>query len=162
MAVKREGMKEDRDATAVAEPAGRTNRSLVRDPSPARYLGLVATTHELAQRSRQRRRASAPAAPASTERARRPSIRGEARMAFERRNYVLLGVGLALIVVGYALMAFDNSRGADERGVMLSLDSPLSLTVAPLLLLAGYVQVAVAVLWRPRPATSPPAETPAA
>lgn len=77
-------------------------------------------------------------------------------MAFDRRNYVLMGIGLALIVVGYAIMAFDNSRGADERGVMLSLDSPLSLTVAPLLLLAGYVQVAVAVLWRPRTAATPP------
>ena len=82
-------------------------------------------------------------------------------MAFDRRNYVLMGIGLALVVVGYALMAFDNSRGADERGVMLSLDSPLSLTVAPLLLLAGYVQVAVAVLWRPRGHATPPAASPA-
>jgi hypothetical protein len=72
-------------------------------------------------------------------------------MAFERHNYVLLGIGLALIVVGYAIMAFDNARGMDEAGrQMLSLESPLSLTVAPLLLLAGYLQVAVAVLWRPR------------
>ena len=74
-------------------------------------------------------------------------------MAFERHNYVLLGIGLALIVAGYALMAFDNARGMDEAGrQMLSLDGPLSLTVAPLLLLAGYLQVAVAVLWRPREA----------
>jgi hypothetical protein len=48
-------------------------------------------------------------------------------------------------------MAFDNARGMDEAGrQMLSLESPLSLTIAPLLLLAGYLQVAVAVLWRPR------------
>jgi hypothetical protein len=72
-------------------------------------------------------------------------------MAFERRNYVLLGIGLALVVAGYALMAFDNARGMDAAGrQMLSLDGPLSLTIAPLLLLAGYLQVAVAVLWRPR------------
>jgi hypothetical protein len=71
-------------------------------------------------------------------------------MAFERRNYVLLGIGLGLIVAGYALMAFDNARGMDPSGrEMLSLNGPLSLTVAPLLLLAGYLQVAVAVLWRP-------------
>jgi hypothetical protein len=73
-------------------------------------------------------------------------------MAFERRNYVLLGIGLALILAGYGMMAFDNARGMDEAGrQMLSLDGPLSVTVAPLLLLAGYLQVAVAVLWRPRP-----------
>jgi hypothetical protein len=74
-------------------------------------------------------------------------------MAFERRNYVLLAIGLALIVAGYAIMAFDNARGMDEAGrQMLSLESPMSLVVAPLLLLAGYLQVAVAVLWRPRAA----------
>ncbi len=71
-------------------------------------------------------------------------------MAFERRNYVLLGIGLALVVAGYVLMAVDNARGLDARGVPLSLNSPLSLTVAPLLLLAGYVEVIYAVLWRPR------------
>ncbi len=80
-------------------------------------------------------------------------------MAFERRNYVLLGVGLALIVAGYALMAFDNSRGLDpSRREMLSLNGPLSLTVAPLLLLAGYLEVAVAVLWRPRTPAAPAAD----
>lgn len=71
-------------------------------------------------------------------------------MAFERRNYVLLGIGLALVLAGYALMALDNARGVDPRGVPLSLNSALSLTVAPLLLLAGYVEIVYAVLWRPR------------
>jgi len=88
----------------------------------------------------------------------RRSVRGVARMAFERRNYLLLGIGLGLIVLGYALMAFDNTRGVDERGVPLSLDSVLSLTVAPLLLLAGYVQVGLAVLWSPRAPAEPAAE----
>lgn len=71
-------------------------------------------------------------------------------MAFERRNYVLLGIGLALVLAGYALMALDNARGLDPNGVPLSLNSALSLTVAPLLLLAGYVEIVYAVLWRPR------------
>ena len=81
-------------------------------------------------------------------------------MAFERRNYVLLGIGLLLVVAGYALMALDNARGVDARGVPLSFESPLSLTVAPLLLLAGYLEIVYAVLWRPRPAReAAPAET---
>lgn len=71
-------------------------------------------------------------------------------MAFERRNYVLLLIGLGLIVGGYVLMALDNARGEDAQGVALALDSPLSLTVAPLLLLAGYLGVVYAVLWRPK------------
>ena len=53
-------------------------------------------------------------------------------------------------MLGYALMAFDNARGVDARGVYLSLESTLSLTVAPLLLLAGYLGVVGAILWRPK------------
>jgi hypothetical protein len=81
-------------------------------------------------------------------------------MAFERRNYVLLLIGLGLVAAGYALMAVDNARGLDEAGrQMISLESPLSLVLAPLLLLAGYLEIVYAVLWRPRPAAEPrPAE----
>lgn len=72
-------------------------------------------------------------------------------MVFDRRNYILLLVGIAFIVAGYALMAFDNTRGFDAAGQhRLSLDSPLSLVVAPLLLLVGYLELIVALLWRPK------------
>jgi hypothetical protein len=62
-------------------------------------------------------------------------------MPFDRQNYRLLLGALALVVLGYALMLIDNAREAS------SVDSALSLYVAPLLLLAGYVGVAGAVLW---------------
>jgi len=71
-------------------------------------------------------------------------------MVFGRTNYVLLLGSLGAIVLGFALMAFDNARGLDERGVHLSLDSPLSLTVAPILLMAGYLGIVWAILWRPK------------
>ena len=76
---------------------------------------------------------------------------GRVHLVFGRRNYVLLLGSVGLIVLGYALMAFDNARGLDARGVHLSLDSVLSLTVAPVLLLAGYLGIVVAILWRPKP-----------
>jgi hypothetical protein len=84
---------------------------------------------------------------------------GPAHLVFARRNYVLLLASVGLIVLGYVLMAVDNARGLDERGVHLSLDSALSLTVAPILLLAGYLGVAGAILWRPKQAE--PAAEPA-
>ena len=65
---------------------------------------------------------------------------GAARMPFERRNYVLLLGSIALIVAGYALMLIDNSVSDNP------VDSALSLTVAPLLLLGGYLGVIWAVL----------------
>lgn len=65
-------------------------------------------------------------------------------MVFERRNYVLLLIGVALVVIGYTVMRLDNQ-----------VDGFVSLYVAPLLLLVGYLEVIYAVLWRPsRPAES--------
>lgn len=63
----------------------------------------------------------------------------EGAPVFTKRNYVLLGIGLALIIVGYVLMRAENE-----------VDGPLSLFVAPILLLAGYLEVIYAILWRPR------------
>jgi hypothetical protein len=82
----------------------------------------------------------------------RPGRSGPAHLVFGQRNYVLLLASVGLIVLGYALMAVDNARGLDERGVHLSLDSALSLAVAPILLLAGYLGIVGAILWRPKPA----------
>ena len=61
-------------------------------------------------------------------------------MPFERRNYLALGIAVTLIVVGYSLMLIDNATSDNP------VDSPLSLTVAALLLLAGYLGVLGAIL----------------
>ena len=61
---------------------------------------------------------------------------------FERRNYVLLLVGVALVVIGFAAMRIDNQ-----------LESFVSLYLAPLLILGGYLEIIYAILWRP---SSPP------
>lgn len=79
-------------------------------------------------------------------------------MVFDKQNYLILLGSIGLIVLGYALMAIDNNRGQDELGNMLSLDSSLSLVVAPLVLLAGFVGIAAAILWRKK---SPETEKPA-
>ncbi len=60
-------------------------------------------------------------------------------MVFTSRNYVLLGIALALILVGYTVMRVENE-----------VDGFLSLYVAPLLLLGGYIGAIYAILWRPR------------
>jgi len=66
--------------------------------------------------------------------------RGKARgvMVFERKNYLLLMLGVALIVVGYVIMRVDNE-----------VDGFLSLYVAPLMILGGYLEVIWAIMWRP-------------
>ena len=68
-----------------------------------------------------------------------PARRGTATMPFDTANYRYLLGAIGLIVVGYVLMLIDNATGD-------AVDSAMSLFVAPLLLLAGYLGVAWAVL----------------
>ena len=66
--------------------------------------------------------------------------RRAATMPFDRANYRLLLGAVLLILVGYGLMLVDNATNDN------AVDSVVSLVVAPLLLLAGYLGVAGAVL----------------
>lgn len=59
-------------------------------------------------------------------------------MVFTRENYILLLIGIALIVVGYVIMRWENA-----------VDGVLSLYVAPLLILGGYLEIIYAILKRP-------------
>jgi len=58
---------------------------------------------------------------------------------FGRMNYILLLTGLAVIVLGYVIMRMDNQ-----------VDGFISLYVAPLLLLGGYLEIIYAILYKPR------------
>jgi hypothetical protein len=56
------------------------------------------------------------------------------RLPFERANWILFGVALAVIALGYVFLAAG------------------SITLAPLLLVAGYcVLVPLAIIYKPRP-----------
>jgi len=67
--------------------------------------------------------------------------RGKSRgvMVFQRRNYLLLILGIALVVVGYVVMRMENE-----------VDGFISLYVAPLMILGGYLEIIYAIMWRPR------------
>lgn len=56
---------------------------------------------------------------------------------FARRNYVLLLIGVALVAAGFALMYLDGQ-----------FESVVSLYVAPLMILGGYLEIIYAILWR--------------
>ncbi len=60
-------------------------------------------------------------------------------MVFARTNYLILLASVALVVVGYVLMRVENA-----------VDGFLSLYVAPLMILGGYLGVIAAILWRPK------------
>lgn len=77
----------------------------------------------------------------SSGRRRKPRARDQRRnpqLVFGRRNYVLLLVGVAVIVVGYVMMRLENA-----------VDGVISLYIAPVLILAGYLEIIYAIVVRP-------------
>jgi hypothetical protein len=59
-------------------------------------------------------------------------------MAFQALNYKILGVGVLLIVIGFTIMRLEN----EVYGF-------ISLYISPVVIMAGYVVVALAILKRP-------------
>ena len=83
---------------------------------------------------------------------RRSSARSpHAQMVFSSRNYTVLLIALAVIVAGFAIMRIEN----DLNGV-------ISLYVAPILILGGYLSIVYAILRQPGHEEETVAEEPAA
>jgi len=79
-------------------------------------------------------------AKSARRRSRRPATR-KARLVFARTNYVILIASVAFVVLGYAIMRAENA-----------VDGVLSLYIAPIMILGGYLGVIAAILWRPKEA----------
>ncbi len=77
----------------------------------------------------------------SSGRRRKPRARDQrrnAKLVFGRRNYVLLLIGVAVIVLGYVMMRMENQ-----------VDGVISLYVAPILILGGYLEIIYAIIVSP-------------
>lgn len=68
------------------------------------------------------------------------------RMPLTRRNYILLAAGFALIVLGFVLMAGGGSDSPDEFNYAMF--SWRRITLAPILVVGGFVMEIVAILKR--------------
>lgn len=79
----------------------------------------------------------------------------KSNFAFDRVNFILLAVGMAVVVVGMMLMA---GPGSDETHFNPEIFSARRVKVAPLVSLAGYVFMVYAVIRRPRTKRETPAE----
>ena len=67
--------------------------------------------------------------------------------AFDKVNYILLAVGMAVVVIGFMLMSGD---GSTEHAYNPDIFSARRIKVAPLVCLAGFVSMIYAVVRRPR------------
>jgi len=67
--------------------------------------------------------------------------------AFDKVNFILLAVSMAVVVIGFLLMIGPNSS---ETGFEPDIFSVRRIKVAPVVCLAGFVMMIYAVLRKPK------------
>lgn len=67
--------------------------------------------------------------------------------AFDKVNYILLAVGMAVVIAGFLLM---SGSGSSESAYNPDIFSARRIKVAPLVCLAGFVSMIYAVVRRPK------------
>ena len=65
--------------------------------------------------------------------------------AFSKENYIWLGIGIVLLIVGYILMSGGGSENPNEFHAD-QLFSVRRITIAPITVLAGYGTILYAIL----------------
>ncbi len=71
------------------------------------------------------------------------------KFLFNRSNYTLLIIGVLLNVVGFLLMIGGAAENLDDFNAD-ELFSPVRLTVAPILILSGYVVIIYSIMKKPK------------
>ena len=68
-------------------------------------------------------------------------------LAFDKVNYILLAVGMAVVVLGFILMSGGSS---DETAYNPDIFSVHRIKVAPVVCLLGFVSMIYAVIRKPK------------
>ncbi len=67
--------------------------------------------------------------------------------AFDRMNYILLAVGMAVVIIGFLLM---SGGGSTDTAYDPDIFSARRIKVAPLVCLAGFLSMVYAVVRKPK------------
>lgn len=71
----------------------------------------------------------------------------ESGFVFEKENYLVMLAGIVLLVIGYLLMIGGGSN--DPNVFSYELFSFRRITLAPILILLGFVVEIFAIMWNP-------------
>lgn len=66
--------------------------------------------------------------------------------AFDKKNFILLAVGMFIIILGFILM---SGKGSAEGFFNPDIFSALRIKVAPVVCLAGFIFVMYAIMHKP-------------
>jgi membrane-bound ClpP family serine protease len=75
--------------------------------------------------------------------------------AFDRVNYILLAIGMAVVIIGFLLM---SGAGSTETAYDPDIFSARRIKVAPVVCLIGFVSMIYAVVRRPKDGADQQAE----
>jgi hypothetical protein len=67
--------------------------------------------------------------------------------AFDRTNYILLAIGMAIVIIGFLLM---SGSGSTDTAYNPDIFSARRIKVAPVMCLIGFVSMIYAVVRRPK------------
>jgi membrane-bound ClpP family serine protease len=67
--------------------------------------------------------------------------------AFDKVNFILLAIGMAVVIIGFLLM---SGSGSTDTNYDPDIFSARRIKVAPLVCLAGFVSMIYAVVRRPK------------
>lgn len=69
------------------------------------------------------------------------------QLAFNKINFILVAIGLAVIVLGFILM---SGAGSDETHFEEAIFSATRIKVAPVVSLLGFVFIIFAIMYKPK------------
>lgn len=67
--------------------------------------------------------------------------------AFDKKNYILLAVGMAIVIIGLVLMA---GPGSTETAFNPDIFSVRRIRVAPVVSFVGFVFIIFAIMYKPK------------
>jgi predicted cobalt transporter CbtA len=72
----------------------------------------------------------------------------QSKFVLEKQNYILLAIGFAIILLGFILMS--GGKAEDPSVFNSEIFSFRRITLAPILLMFGFVVEIFAIMWRPK------------
>ena len=83
------------------------------------------------------------------------AVQQKSRLALGKVNFIMMGVCLLMIVLGFALMAGSANDGTTWNAAIFE---SRRIVVGPLIALLGFVLMAFAIVWRKRDKSAPDQE----
>lgn len=75
--------------------------------------------------------------------------KNNAPFSFQKSNYRLLLIGLVINVLGFLLMIGGGAKELDHFDAN-EIFSPIRITLAPFLIVAGYVVILISIMRKPK------------